>query len=92
MWRARPVYCQRGWCRLCFFTIDQGLHGHAQEVKWTLGAQWDDVTYGLGGLHPDNVFMNTIGDHIAGSELPEMWVNSGNSHSRSWNVPPYFGL
>ncbi len=60
-----------------FFTVDQGLHGPAQEVKWTLGAQWDDVTYGLGGLHSDNAFMNTIGDHIAGSELPEMWVNSG---------------
>ena len=28
-------------------------------------------------VHTANVFIATIGDHIAGSELPEMWVQSG---------------
>ena len=60
-----------------FFTVDQGIHGPAMEVKFTLGDEWDNVHYRLGGLHWSNAFMDTIGDHIAGSEIPEMWVNAG---------------
>ena len=42
-----------------------------------MGAEWEKVYFRLGGLHTANAFMATIGDHIAGSELPEMWVQSG---------------
>ena len=59
-----------------WFMVDQGIHGPAMEVKFTLGAEWDKVHFRMGGLHWSTTFMSTIGDHIAGSEIPEMWVNS----------------
>ena len=49
----------------------------SEETKWTRGEAWDDVHFRMGGLHSCNTKMSTIGDHIAGSEIPEMWINAG---------------
>ena len=60
-----------------WFTNDQDIFAPSEETKWTRGEPWDHVHFRLGGLHSCNMAMSTIGDHIAGSEIPEMWVNAG---------------
>ena len=30
----------------------------------------------MGGLHTSNVYMACIGDHIAGSEIPQLWIEA----------------
>ena len=34
-----------------WFTVDQGIHGPAMEVKFTLGDEWNKVHFRMGGLH-----------------------------------------
>ena len=60
------------WC-----ITDQAINAPAHEVKWTKGEEWDNVHFRMGGLHISTNFMSAVGDHICGSELPQLWVDSG---------------
>ena len=58
-----------------WFVADQAVYAPAQETKWTQGD--DDVHFRLGGLHSSNVYMASIGDYIADSEIPQLWTEAG---------------
>ncbi|XP_068200369.1 uncharacterized protein [Palaemon carinicauda] len=58
-----------------WFVADQAIYAPAQETIWTRGDS--NVHFRLGGLHSSNIYMGTIGDHIADSELPQLWVEAG---------------
>ncbi len=76
--RSKFITCERGVDgQITWITCDQGIHGPAMEVKFTMGREWEDVQFRVGGLHSSDTWIATIGDHIAGSELPLMWVQSG---------------
>ena len=58
-------------------TIDQAIHMPSMEVKWTYDEEWKNLRYRMGGLHNLLVMMATIGNHVEGSELCEIWIQSG---------------
>ena len=58
-------------------TTDQAIHLPSQEVKWTYDEEWKNLHYRMGGLHNLMVFMATIGNHTEGSELYDIWIQSG---------------
>ena len=58
-------------------TIDQAIHAPSQEVKWTFYEEWKKIHLRLGGLHTALTHMGTAGNHVAGSELVDIWIQSG---------------
>ena len=56
---------------------EQAINAPAHQVKWTRGDDWKNLYLRMGGLHISTNFTNTIGDHMADSELAELWVAAG---------------
>ena len=58
-------------------TVDQALFCKLMELKWSVPEYLDKLFPRLGGLHIAMNFMKVIGDHMDGSGLEEIWVESG---------------
>jgi hypothetical protein len=56
---------------------DQAVFAPNYEVKWTRGPDWKNLYNAMGGLHIICTFLATIGNHMQGSELEELWVEAG---------------
>ncbi len=58
-------------------TVDQALYCRLMELKWSVPEYQDTLIPRLGGLHVSMNFLKAIGDHMNGSGLAEVWVESG---------------
>ena len=58
-------------------TVDQALYCRLMELKWCVAEYKDKLIPRLGGLHISMNFLKAIGDHMNGSGLNEVWVESG---------------
>ncbi|XP_063763531.1 uncharacterized protein LOC134880508 [Eleginops maclovinus] len=58
-------------------TVDQALYCKLMELKWCVEEYQGKLIPRLGGLHIAMNFLKTIGDHMAGSGLAEVWLESG---------------
>lgn len=58
-------------------TVDQALYCKLMELKWSVEEYQDKLIPRLGGLHTAMNFLKAIGDHMAGSGLAEVWLESG---------------
>ena len=58
-------------------TVDQALYCKLMELKWSVEKYRDKLIPRLGGLHTAMNFLKAIGDHMAGSGLAEVWLESG---------------
>jgi hypothetical protein len=58
-------------------TVDQALFCKLMELKWSVEEYRDKLIPRLGGLHTAMNFLKAIGDHMAGSGLAEVWLESG---------------
>ena len=58
-------------------TVDQALFCKLMELKWSVENYRDKLIPRLGGLHTAMNFLKAIGDHMAGSGLGEVWLESG---------------
>jgi len=58
-------------------TVDQALYCKLMELKWSVKEYQEKLIPRLGGLHTAMNFLKTIGDHMAGSGLAEVWLESG---------------
>lgn len=58
-------------------TVDQALFCKLMELKWCVEEYQDKLYPRLGGLHTAMNFLKAIGDHMAGSGLAEVWLESG---------------
>lgn len=58
-------------------TVDQALFCKLMELKWYVEEYRDKLIPRLGGLHTAMNFLKTIGDHMAGSGLAEVWLECG---------------
>jgi hypothetical protein len=57
-------------------TVNQALYFKLMDLKWSVPRYKDSVFPRLGGLHIAMNFMKCIGDHMNGSGLHEIWVES----------------
>ena len=57
-------------------TVDQVLYFKLVDLKWYVPRSKVSVFPRLGGLHIAMNFMKCIGDHMNGSGLHEIWVES----------------
>jgi hypothetical protein len=57
-------------------TVDQALYFKLKDLKWSVPRYTDSVFPRLGGLHIAMNFMKGIGDHMNGSGLHEICVES----------------
>ena len=57
-------------------TVDQALYFKLMDLKWSVPRYKDSVFPRLGGLHITMNFMKCIGDHMNGSGVHEIWVES----------------
>ena len=57
-------------------TVDQALFYKLMELKWSV-PEYSKLIPRLGGLHISMNFLKAIGDHMSGSGLAEIWVESG---------------
>ncbi len=58
-------------------TVDQALYCKLMELKWSVPEYQNLLSPRLGGLHISMNFLKTIGDHMHGSGLVEVWIESG---------------
>ena len=58
-------------------TVDQALYCKLMELKWSVPEYRKRLIPRLGGLHISMNFLKAIGDHMSGSGLAEIWVESG---------------
>ena len=58
-------------------TVDQALYCKLMELKWSVEEYQEKLIPRLGGLHTAMNFLKTIGDHMAGSGLAEVLLESG---------------
>lgn len=58
-------------------TVDQAFYFIFMELKWSVPEYKNKLIPRLGGLHVSMNFLKAIGDHMNGSELAEVWVESG---------------
>ena len=58
-------------------TVDQALYCKLMELKWSVEEYKEKLIPRLGGLHTAMNFLKVIGDHMAGSGLAEVWIESG---------------
>ena len=58
-------------------TVDQALYCKLIELKWCVPEYRNKLIPRLGGLHISMNFLKAIGDHMDGSGLAEVWVESG---------------
>ena len=58
-------------------TVDQALYYKLMELKWSIPEYQNRLIPRLGGLHISMNFLKAIGDHMSGSGLAEIWVESG---------------
>ena len=58
-------------------TVDQALFCKLMELKWSVEEYRDKLIPRLGGLHTAMNFLKDVGDHMAGSSLAEVWLESG---------------
>ena len=58
-------------------TVDQALFCKLMELKWGVTEYMDKFFPKFGGLHIAINFLKVIGDHMNGSGLEEIWVESG---------------
>ena len=58
-------------------TVDQALFCKLMELNWSIDEYRDKLIPRLGGLHAAMNFLKTIGDHMAGSGLAEVWLERG---------------
>ena len=58
-------------------TVDQALFCKLLELKWSIPEYQNKLVVQLGGLHISMRFLKAIGNHMNGSGLAEIWVESG---------------
>jgi len=58
-------------------TVDQALYCRLMELKWRVPEYQNKLIPRLGGLHISMNFLKAIADHMDGSGLAEVWVDSG---------------
>ena len=58
-------------------TVDQALFPLLMELKWVIPEYKDTLIPRLGGLHTSMNFLKAIGQHIQGSGISTVWVESG---------------
>ncbi len=58
-------------------TVDQALYCKLMELKWAVPEYHTLLIPRLGGLHISMNFLKTIGDHMNGSGLAEVWIEGG---------------
>lgn len=58
-------------------TVDQALYCKLMELKWCVEEYQVKLIPRLGGLHIAMNFLKTIGDHMAGCGIAEVWLESG---------------
>ena len=58
-------------------TVDQALYCRLMELKWSVADYKEKLIPRLGGLHIAMNFLKVIGDHMAGSGIAELWLESG---------------
>ena len=58
-------------------TVDQALFCTLMELKWSVQEYKDKLIPRLGGLHTAMNFLKSMGDHMSGCGLVEVWLESG---------------
>ena len=58
-------------------TVDQALYFKLMDLKWCVDDYREKLIVKMGGLHIAMNFLKTIGDHMEGSGIDSIWVESG---------------
>ena len=58
-------------------TVDQALYFKLMDLKWCVDDYREKLIVRMGGLHIAMNFLKTIGDHMEGSGIDSIWVESG---------------
>ncbi|KAJ8893011.1 hypothetical protein PR048_005592 [Dryococelus australis] len=58
-------------------TVDEALYCRFMELKWSVPEYQEKLIPRLDGLHISMNFIKAIGQHMGGSELAEVWLESG---------------
>ena len=58
-------------------TVDQALYFKLMDVTWCDDDYPEKLIVRMGGLHIAMNFLKTIGDHMEGSGIESIWVESG---------------
>ena len=61
---------------LTVLTVDQALFSRLMELKWSVPEYQRKLFSRLGGLHTSINFLKAIGDHMTGSGLSDIWLES----------------
>ena len=71
------AHIRKAWAKIhSSISVDQALYFKLIDLKWSVPRYKDSVFPRLGGLHIAMNFMKCIGDHMNGSGLHEIWVES----------------